>query len=83
MNKQERLKQLQDSLKFEKDLQANYKESIKNSVERVIDINDEIQEIERDIMIENTLNNEPVKNGLIGELSEEHDDYNDDYQLGK
>lgn len=55
MNKQQiktRIEQLENSKKFEKDLQIDLKAKLDRSVERLIDINDELQELERDLEIE-------------------------------
>lgn len=62
MNKQQiktRIEQLENSKKFELDLQINYKDSIDRSVERLIDINEELQELERDLEIEEQKENYP------------------------
>jgi len=52
MNKQQRLQQLKKHEQFELDLIKDLKEKIERATERLIDIHEEMQEIERDIDIE-------------------------------
>ncbi len=82
MNKQQikqRVEELENNKKFEKDLQIDLKAKLDRSVERLIDINEELQELERDLSIA-----EKEKNiaDFKAAIYEEHDDYNDEYQLG-
>lgn len=52
MNKQQiktRIEELENNKKFEKDLQIDLKAKLDRSVERLIDINEELQELERDL----------------------------------